>query len=1033
MRNGDLPCLPEPQPGGRRILILDFDLYGQVGGGQSVYRRLVEHGPRDVWFYFRRHEAADAPRPAHAVGIPFIEPLVGLTRELPEHLHHWLWTWRLARNMAISVVEGLGRIDFDLVDTPDYAQHGPFIRPALAIEQCRVGAVAVSMHGTLTDAFRGGWPTGEPEGRILAELRMREHLQFGAAEVRYAISPGYAEAWRRLIDMPVNLLDPLLVTGAPAPRPASRQAGAPDLAFVGRREKWKGPDLFLDTAWCLDPASYGRLLLLGPEGANRLGMGSEGLLREAARRRRLETRLEMPGGRSREAVEQLLDGRTVLLLPSRHDTFNLTALEAICRGCPTLVSDRAGAARWLRERLPAVDWAVVGIDCSRAAAATTAAVLADYDRYRERLAAALHRAALQPDLGSLAGIYAQRAQPDVRAQETAIEIASQISIGLMDERRDLRRQAERQAARGGRAALRAARAAHRVLPVKRLAGALADRLGTIAAAGGPREMVMAAIAEGGEEIRRRGGYAPKGFGQANKLGEHGLLAAELRLLPERSAAEVETKLKRLTRAVNTLLTDRVALFREMARLERRIGTPLTAATYLLRTMRWVGGDGRGDLPFVVRTLHDHGFAREAVTAQAMFGGGADDHATCRALMQDAYRRNRDKPDLELAVLDDRRGASQPRAAVIASLYNAADKLPTLLAMLARQTLAQQGGLEVVLVDSNSPGQDRAAFAAFAAAHPGLPIVYARSAERETIQAAWNRGIKLARAPYLAFLGADEGLHPDALRILAEALDRDAGLDWAMADSIVTNVDRHGVYDSDVMPYDRSGYRQDLVYLETCYLSWVGALYRRSIHDRFGYYDESYRAAGDTEFKNRIMPHIRSAHVPLPLGIFNNYPEERTTQHPRAEIEDLRAWYLWRTPAGMDYAFAQRPVADAEALLRDCLGYRKSFCGHLSTDYDLAAALADHLLRREDRPDMAAAAWQETRRALSLIKRFEILPAEFARPGPPLARALWGLRRLSEAQGMAGRQRERLGLAELPRFEVFNDNRYEQHWWSWSAG
>jgi hypothetical protein len=247
------------------------------------------------------------------------------------------------------------------------------------------------------------------------------------------------------------------------------------------------------------------------------------------------------------------------------------------------------------------------------------------------------------------------------------------------------------------------------------------------------------------------------------------------------------------------------------------------------------------------------------------------------------------------------------------------------------------------------------------------------------------------------------------------------------------VDRAGIYDGDIMTYDRRGYRQDLVYLETCYLSWVGALYRRSIHDRFGYYDESYRAAGDTEFKNRVMPHIRSAHVKLPLGVFNNYPEERTTQHPRAEIEDLRAWYLWRSPAGMDYAFGRRPVEDAVALLRDCFAYRKSFCGHWSTDYDMALSLSDHLLRRPDRPDFAAAAFQETRRAVRLIEELESLPSDLLQPNAGLAPRLYGLAQLREAQGLARRQKERLGLAETPRFDVFNDNRYEQHWWSWSVG
>jgi len=242
-------------------------------------------------------------------------------------------------------------------------------------------------------------------------------------------------------------------------------------------------------------------------------------------------------------------------------------------------------------------------------------------------------------------------------------------------------------------------------------------------------------------------------------------------------------------------------------------------------------------------------------------------------------------------------------------------------------------------------------------------------------------------------------------------------------------DENGVFDSDVMPYDRTGYSQDLVYLETCYLSWVGALYRRSIHDRFGYYDESFRAAGNTEFKNRVMPHIRSMHVPMMLGVFNNHPEERTTQHPRAEIEDLRAWYLWRTPAGMGYAFADRPVEDAMTLLRRSLGYRKSFCGHLSTDFDLAYSLAKHVSLRPDAPASMHNMLPAARQALELMKGMEQLPT--AMPGKLSAMAFAGRRVVDFRRRIAGEHQKIFGLSEVPHYEIFNDNRYEQHWWSWS--
>ena len=80
----------------------------------------------------------------------------------------------------------------------------------------------------------------------------------------------------------------------------------------------------------------------------------------------------------------------------------------------------------------------------------------------------------------------------------------------------------------------------------------------------------------------------------------------------------------------------------------------------------------------------------------------------------------------------------------------------------------------------------AVFKAFTNAHPEVPVVFARSVERETIQAAWNRGIKLSKAPYLCFLGADEGMHPDCLEQLYSCLQGNPDVDWAIADSIVAD-------------------------------------------------------------------------------------------------------------------------------------------------------------------------------------------------------------------------------------------------------
>lgn len=1020
---------PAAPRGGRHVLLLDFDLFDHVGGGQSVYRRLIARCPQDTFYYFRRSTSPEIGRPDNAVAIPFTEAWSSRTG-MGEGSAHLLWQYLECRNLAASVAAHLPGRDFDVVDVPDYSQRGVFIRPALAAEGIRAGTVAVALHGTLSDALGAGWPQGGRNRRMLAELRLREHLQFRVADARYAISDAYAERWRRRVPLPVNSLDPLCVIDGLDPTPATPREGPPDLAFIGRREKWKGPDLFLDLAWCTPRDLYRRLIMAGPEGPNHLGIGSAGTLAAMARQRGLEP--EMPGGMSRAEVANLLRGRTLLLLPSRYDTFNLTALEAIGQGCPVLVSDRTGAARWLRENLPSLGWMLIEVGCSRSAAGQAAEVLRDYDAHRAALLEALAAARLAPRTEEVRRIWDPAGQVDVEARQTVQDLASRFELLAQIEHPSRLRRLARQV----RDAAPSAAALVGPLVPQALRRRTHLALGSAKALWRLRRHVeFGEIAKQKlkEAIPELTGLSPRTMHQLSALRSLPGFRRAMIEMPERTSRDLAAKIRLLSDAVPGRLADRTRLFRELARLERRAGRDLIAATYALRLMRWMGEDRHGDLPFVTETLAAHGFAEEARTALAMFGAMPEEERDARSLdlMRDAFARNLSKPELPLAVLEDGRGDIAPRASVIVSLYNAADKLPVLLDNLAQQTLAHAGGVEVVLVDSNSPSDERAALEAWRRSRGAtLPIAYARSAARETIQAAWNRGIRLARAPYLAFLGADEGLHPDALRQLAAALDADRGVDWAMADSLVTNVDRQGVFDSDLMAYDRRGYRQDLVYLETCYLSWVGGLYRRTIHDRFGYYDEGFRAAGDTEFKNRVMPHIRSVHVPGMLGVFNNYPEERTTQHPRAEIEDLRAWYLWRTRAGMGYAFGRRPAEEAVALLRDCFSYRKSYCGHLSTDFDLAHALALHLAGRRDAPELAQVAVAVTGEALAALRAVERLPGRA--PRGTLMAAQVGRRVLEFRRRLAQRHAALIGLPAIPHEEVFNDNRYEQHWWSWSG-
>ncbi|HSI74194.1 MAG TPA: glycosyltransferase [Fimbriimonas sp.] len=1004
---------------GKSVLILDFDLFTTVGGGQSAYRRFIALSQENTYYYFISNEAQETPRPSNTRAIPFKEFYFANSGNLPAEMNHIYHCYMRAFQLAASVANSCTVKHFDVVDGPDYRFDTLFIRGALAAHGISTAVVALAMHGNISTVFRDDWSGRNPDTRALAELRAREHLQYRGADCRYSISQMFADRWRSATGLSARVIDPLCMVPEFRPIHAAGKKPRTDLLYVGRRERCKGPDLFVDMAWTLGPEALGRVLMIGPDALGHSGASSVGPLNQMAQNRKIP--IEIINSLSQTELEQFYSTQTVLVLPARYETFNLVALEALRFGCPVFVGEGAGFSHWLRRSCPELSYLIIDVKCDRAASASVRGAISNYDEFRRRLVDDLATRDFIADTASLKDVYSPSPEIDKSARRTLTNIQvrfdsfskprpyselplpARTKLILRDHSSDeVRRLAELTwaAARSMRRKLGVVRHPKRYVRQK-VIGLAASRLQLSS-----RSIQQLGLAREIEGTRER-----------------------LLTMGERTLKDIDLKLSMASAEVSQVLLARVPIFADMARLEikRRSGS-LIAATYYLRLMRWLGEDRLGHLEYVAETLREHGFRVEADVAEAMFAPPAERDDRCKSMLVEQFRKQLTKPDLPLAVLDDRRKGQGVRVAVIVSLYNAESKLKTLLRNITLQSLSKAGLVEIVLVDSNSPTNEYEVFKDFAREHPEVPIAFARSAERETIQAAWNRGIKLSTAPYLCFLGADEGLHPDCLGILAQTLDGNPDVDWVTADSIVTNVDKGGTFNNDIMVYDRSGYHHSMVYLDTTYLNWVGGMYRKSIHDRFGYYDEAFRAAGDTEFKLRIMKHIKSMHLPQRLGVFNNYPEERTTQHPRAEIEDLRAWYLHRTPAGMSYCFDDKTLDDVMELFRRTLSYRKAYFRHVSTDIDLGHAIAGYLVRRNENPTAAKQALRTTDKLLGALRGLDTLDFKLS-PGSrqrQLLSTLWAVRQQSKSDQATFR------LSTPPAYEVFNDNRYEQHWWSWSS-
>ncbi|ACB49876.1 unknown [Crocosphaera subtropica ATCC 51142] len=993
-----------------KVLIADFDLFSKVGGGQTFYRSIIKKNPQIQFYYIAEKEPLNSPRPTNATAIPYKEQFLISDFKNFFEVTPPKWVER-AFAMASNIAASAEGQQFDIIDVPDYEQWGIFLRPALKQYGIKFNRIALSMHGKISKTLRLDWFDW---GQANIPLDLQEKMQYKVADIRYGISKSYLDEWREDIEeLESYYYNPLHFFDLPRPTQCLPSTESPTLNFIGRTEKRKGPDIFIDLVWWLPETSYSKAQIIGPHSYNYNNTkSSQTYLQEMIQHRQSHLRLCPP--MKREELTELFASKSLTFLPSRYDTLNLVALESLFSGCPTAVGNGAGVCRFLEETFPEVPFITINIDDIYACLPQLETVLDNYEDYRQHLVDQLSKANLEVSDPNLEDIYNSSSASHLEIQDELAQWYSQLlsywesgqkglSLSKIPAVKAVKKQIKAQ-----------------IKPTyKQLKKTLAETKSKLKQ---PLEETKTAQTLKSPQLFERYKYTFN----ASELNQKDLgnKVKECWKLASAFGSEEQGWRDKLK---NGYRIDRVRAWREIARLEELRGNELVAATYKLRGLRLLDGDRFGDLPYVLRVLQDKGFTREVEVIDAMYGKTGQREEKCYNFIEKARQDNLHNQAWDYEIFDDRRHKSEYRVSVIVSLYNAAEKLPLFLNTLQHQTLMRSGEGEIILVDSGSPGDEYKVFKQLAE-ELKLPILYVRSQARETIQTAWNRGISLAKSPYLSFLGVDETILPDALETLADELDKNPDIDWVIGHSLVTNVDKKGNWVNDIMPYDRTPYHQDLVYLETCYLSWVGALYRRSIHDRFGYYDGTFRGAGDTEFKSRLLPHIKSKVIDRTLGVFWNYPDERTTQSPAAEIEDMRAWYVHRTLAGVRYAFAHRTPEELEQLIYLCLAYRKSYCGHTSSDLEYAYNLSLYL--KEIHPQSKALQYLKgIETLLQAYRSLDWMPklSRFS----PLAKVLQTrnlAKQIQEEHLATWKEEKSLGLK--PDYRIFNDNRHEQHAFLW---
>src|SRR5688572_2469579 len=193
-----------------------------------------------------------------------------------------------------------------------------------------------------------------------------------------------------------------------------------------------------------------------------------------------------------------------------------------------------------------------------------------------------------------------------------------------------------------------------------------------------------------------------------------------------------------------------------------------------------------------------------------------------------------------------------RVSAICSIRNGQQFIRGRLDDLMAQTLYKSGELEIIVVNSASTDQTQAILEREYLEH----ITLIQTPFRESMYAAWNRAIKLAKGEYIVPANVDDRNAPNAYELMAQHLDENPMIAMVCPDSYVTSqanaswdsfeTSRETPYTTGRLDFISSDYPQTM----QCKIGNT-PMWRKSLHERFGYFDQSYLIAGDYEFALRM--------------------------------------------------------------------------------------------------------------------------------------------------------------------------------------
>jgi hypothetical protein len=221
-----------------------------------------------------------------------------------------------------------------------------------------------------------------------------------------------------------------------------------------------------------------------------------------------------------------------------------------------------------------------------------------------------------------------------------------------------------------------------------------------------------------------------------------------------------------------------------------------------------------------------------------------------------------------------------KVSALVSAYNADRFIEGCINDLAQQSIASQ--MEIIIVAQKESVELETALRLSTQDDfkPAMNIIV--TDDIPTVYSAWTKAAKAANGKYLTNANTDDRNHNKKYEVLANILDARPDIDLVYADSYVTwtenqtmleflkGLDPRSLVGGREYP-GKPGYFGWLDYQkgllsQGCFIG-PHPLWRASLHQRYGYFLENFKSAGDYEFWLRCAGEANYMHVGYPLGLY----------------------------------------------------------------------------------------------------------------------------------------------------------------------